>query len=368
MTAVFRCVALQRPARAARLRGCMGAPGEGDLLGTLQGSQRGVPAPRVGARHPRRGLPLGLQELTAPRGGGPPLSGRTGRRLGPPRPPGARPPPAAVEGTGHGAGLRHHIHPAWMMRVGSDRFIVRPALHVPTTSQREPTDGASTTCIAFFPEREISTHQGDGTVVRRRAGPRPRGWAPRPEETVVTSCVLSVSERDRLVRLLALVPPPHRWAFEHRHAPLLCAIGILDPPDEGYARAARRRFADPSETRERVLALLVELDRETRTAPNAYRRACKASTVAVTRPRRPGEIGGAPYRGRPTISSVGLSGPGLPWPGAAGGFVCHGAAWPGVAVGRGTRRGRRSRRRWRSWRSPRSCRRRSGRSRAAGRR
>ena len=125
---------------------------------------------------------------------------------------------------------------------------------------------------------EISTHQGEGTIVRRRADRRPRGWAPRPEETVVTSCVLSVSERDRLVRLLALVPPPHRWAFEHRHAPLLCAIGILDPPDEGYARAARRRFADPSEVRERVLALLVELDRETRTAPNAYGR--------LARPRR----------------------------------------------------------------------------------
>ena len=119
---------------------------------------------------------------------------------------------------------------------------------------------------------EISTHQAEGMAVRRRTDPRPRGWAPRHEERVVTTCVLSVSERDRLVRLLALVPPPHRWAFEHMHAPLLCAIGILDPPDEGYARAARRRFADPSETRERVLALLIELDRETRAAPNAYRR------------------------------------------------------------------------------------------------
>src|SRR3954453_8040520 len=119
---------------------------------------------------------------------------------------------------------------------------------------------------------EISTHQREGTAVRRPADPRPRRWAPRPEEAVVTSCVLSVSERDRLVRLLALVPPPHRWAFEHRHAPLLYAIGILDPPDEGYARAARRRFADPSETRERALALLIELDRETRAAPNAHRR------------------------------------------------------------------------------------------------
>ena len=74
------------------------------------------------------------------------------------------------------------------------------------------------------------------------------------------------------MRQLALVPPPPRWAFEHRHTPLLCALGILDPPDEGYARAARRRFADPSETRERVLALLIELDRETRAAPNTYRR------------------------------------------------------------------------------------------------
>ena len=119
---------------------------------------------------------------------------------------------------------------------------------------------------------EISTHQAEGMAVRRRAGPRPRGWAPRHEERVVTTCVLSVSERDRLVRLLALLPPSHRWAFEHMHAPLLCAIGILDPPDEGYARAARRRFADPSETRERVLALLVELDRETRAAPTGYRR------------------------------------------------------------------------------------------------
>ena len=123
---------------------------------------------------------------------------------------------------------------------------------------------------SFMPE--ISTHQREGTVVRRRADPRPRGWEPSHEETVVPDCVLSVSERDRLLRLLALVSPPHRWAFEHRHMPLMCAIGILDPPDEDYARAARRRFADPSETRERALALLIELDRETRAAPNAYRR------------------------------------------------------------------------------------------------
>jgi hypothetical protein len=42
----------------------------------------------------------------------------------------------------------------------------------------------------------------------------------------------------------------------------LCAVGILDAPDVGYANAARRRFADPLETRERALALIAELDRE----------------------------------------------------------------------------------------------------------
>jgi hypothetical protein len=118
--------------------------------------------------------------------------------------------------------------------------------------------------------REISSHRGEGAVVRYRAEPPPRGWEPRPEEAVISG--LSVSERERLVRLLAVVSPPHRWAFEHRHMPLMCAIGILDPPDEDYARAARRRFADPSETRDRALALLIELDRETRAAPKAYRR------------------------------------------------------------------------------------------------
>ena len=102
----------------------------------------------------------------------------------------------------------------------------------------------------------------------------PRGphLATQTAPTPAGGSVLSVSERDHLVRLLALVPPPHRWAFEHRHMPVLCALGILDPPDEGYARAARRRFADPSETRERALALVIELERETRASPNAYRR------------------------------------------------------------------------------------------------
>jgi len=90
----------------------------------------------------------------------------------------------------------------------------------------------------------ISTHQTEGAAV-------PSG-------------AVSASERDRLVRLLALMPPRHRWAFEHRHTPLLCTLGVVDAPDEAYARAARRRFTDPSTTRKRALALLVELDREAR--------------------------------------------------------------------------------------------------------
>jgi hypothetical protein len=99
---------------------------------------------------------------------------------------------------------------------------------------------------------EIGTHQREGTDIRRRADPRPRGWEPRPDETVVPSCVLSVSERDRFVRLLALVSPPPRWAFEHRHTPLLCAIGILDPPDEAYARAVLAGGFRDGETRTRT--------------------------------------------------------------------------------------------------------------------
>jgi hypothetical protein len=112
----------------------------------------------------------------------------------------------------------------------------------------------------------------DDRVVRAPSRPAATSREPRPVGSDIPSCVLSDSERDRLARLLALVPPPHRWAFEHRHAPLLCALGVLDPPDEGYARAARRRFADPAETRDRTLAFLIDLQRETRAAPKASRR------------------------------------------------------------------------------------------------
>jgi hypothetical protein len=76
--------------------------------------------------------------------------------------------------------------------------------------------------------------------------------------------VVSASDRDHLTHLLALVEGSRRWALEHRHAPLLCALGIIDAPDADYAEAAHRRFADPSETRRRALALIDELTRERR--------------------------------------------------------------------------------------------------------
>jgi|SRR5215217_843296 len=91
-------------------------------------------------------------------------------------------------------------------------------------------------------------------------------------ETEVPNSSLSASDRDRLARLLASVPPERRWAVEHRHAPLLCALGVLDAPDAGYAHAALRRFADTSETRKRALALIDELDREARTERYEQRR------------------------------------------------------------------------------------------------
>jgi hypothetical protein len=119
--------------------------------------------------------------------------------------------------------------------------------------------------------QNLPRRAGDNGV-RAPSRPAPTFREPRPVGSDIPGFVLSDTERDRLARLLAVVPPPHRWAFEHRHAPLLCALGVLHPRDEGYARAARRRFADPAETRDRTLALLIDLQRETRAAPNASRR------------------------------------------------------------------------------------------------
>ena len=83
-------------------------------------------------------------------------------------------------------------------------------------------------------------------------------------EIMVRSLVLGTSDRDRLASLLASAPASRRWAVEHRNAPLLCALGILDAPDVDYAHAAQRRFADPSKARGRALALIEELDRDDR--------------------------------------------------------------------------------------------------------
>jgi len=83
-------------------------------------------------------------------------------------------------------------------------------------------------------------------------------------EIMVRSLVLGTSDRDRLATLLASAPASRRWAVEHRNAPLLCALGILDAPDVDYAHAAQRRFADPSKARGRALALIEELDRDDR--------------------------------------------------------------------------------------------------------
>jgi hypothetical protein len=91
-------------------------------------------------------------------------------------------------------------------------------------------------------------------------------------ETDVADRAITGVDRERLVRLLSLKSPAGRWAVEHRHAPLLCALGIIDAPDVDYALAAGRRFADPSETRVRALALIEELDRETRAERYQQRR------------------------------------------------------------------------------------------------
>jgi hypothetical protein len=112
-------------------------------------------------------------------------------------------------------------------------------------------------------------------------------------ETDVAGRALSAVDRERLARLLCLMPPAGRWAVEHRHAPLLCALGIIDASDVDYAMAARRRFADPAETRARALALIEELDRETRaeryqqrrTLRNQRRRSAWPRIWAGVRPR-----------------------------------------------------------------------------------
>jgi len=87
-----------------------------------------------------------------------------------------------------------------------------------------------------------------------------------------TSSILSAVERERLARLLALLPESRHWAIAHMYGPLLCVLGLLRPPDAGYARAVERRFTDPADTRRRALALIAELDRDARDERYAQRR------------------------------------------------------------------------------------------------
>jgi|SRR5215217_1271204 len=86
------------------------------------------------------------------------------------------------------------------------------------------------------------------------------------------SSVLSTSERERLAARLADLQDPRRWAVMHRHAPLLCALGLAEAPDAEYASAARRRFSDPVGSRRRALSLLDELDRDARAERYEQRR------------------------------------------------------------------------------------------------
>jgi len=85
------------------------------------------------------------------------------------------------------------------------------------------------------------------------------------------SFVLSAAERDRLARLLALMPESRRWAIAHMHGPLLCVLGLVHPADAAYVQAARRRITDPADARRRALALIDELDRDARASRNGRR-------------------------------------------------------------------------------------------------
>jgi hypothetical protein len=90
--------------------------------------------------------------------------------------------------------------------------------------------------------------------------------------TFVPTTALSLDERDRLASLLAGLPAGERWWIEHMQGALLCTLGLLDPPDAAYARAADRRFPDPGDARRRALALLAQLDREVRVQQHTKRR------------------------------------------------------------------------------------------------
>jgi hypothetical protein len=84
--------------------------------------------------------------------------------------------------------------------------------------------------------------------------------------TFLAPSALSAHEHDQLARLVAGLPAAEAWSVRHMHGALLCVLGLLDPPDAAYARAAARRFADVELTRRRALALLEQLDLDGRAA------------------------------------------------------------------------------------------------------
>jgi hypothetical protein len=90
--------------------------------------------------------------------------------------------------------------------------------------------------------------------------------------TLVPTGPLSPQEHDRLAALLAGLPAAEAWWMRHMHGALLCALGLIDPPDAAYARAAVRRFSDVELTRRRALALLEQLDRDVRAERYEQRR------------------------------------------------------------------------------------------------
>jgi hypothetical protein len=89
--------------------------------------------------------------------------------------------------------------------------------------------------------------------------------------TFPSPSALSAREHDRLRRLVAGLPAAELWSVRHMHGALLCVLGLLDPPDAAYARAAARRFTDVELTRRRALGLLEQLDRDVRAARDERR-------------------------------------------------------------------------------------------------
>jgi hypothetical protein len=81
-----------------------------------------------------------------------------------------------------------------------------------------------------------------------------------------SSDALSALEHQRLAALLDAMPPTRRWEVGHMHGPLLCSLGLVEPPDDAYADAAHRLLGDPVIKRRRALSLLKELERQARTA------------------------------------------------------------------------------------------------------